>query len=244
MKIKVVLIPLVLAVLAFNSCVFISRQATLAALAKERFTVNINSPNVEAGEIEAQFNRAFPLTGVAKHDISVAYYPFEDAVCLQFKSNTVTYNQFWDRKGRDSFITALKKYNEDFTNQKLRNRNSNKTKNLYGKIDESYLVWYTHRFSLIYRGNMEVELGYYFKDGSPFFAVTLLEALYKSPSLDAEKDEYSPIIPIFFTRAQAEELAETFDQEFLMSLVPEEYLQILNRNANRRTDDAPDFDSL
>ena len=245
MKIKAIFIIISAALLvsALNSCAFIDRQARAAAAAKERFTVNFNSPTIEAGNIEAQFNRPFPLTGLNKSDIPVTYYPFEDAVSLQFKSNTVTYHQFWDRRGRIAFVEALKKYNEDFTNQKLRNRN-NRTKNQYGKIDESFLIWYTHRYSLIYTGNMEVELGYYFRDGSPFFAATLLEAEYKSPALDAERDDNSPVIPIFFTRTQAEELAQIFDQEYLRSITPDAYLQTINRNAGRRANNTPDSDNF
>jgi len=202
----------------------------------------MNSPYITAGSIEAQFNRPFPLSGVSKEDVNVIYYPFEDAVCLQFKSNTVSYNQFWDRKGRIAFLAALEKYKEDFTNQRLKSRNNNKTKSQYGKIDESYLVWNTYRYSLSYRGNMEVELGYYFRDNSPFFAVTLLEAEYISPSLDKERDDTSPVIPIFFTRAQAEELAQIFDQDFLTSITPDAYQTAVNRN--RRGDSTADYDSF
>jgi len=247
MKIKnisIFFLALVLTLLALNSCAFLDRQARAAAAAKQRFTVNASSPFVEAGEIEAQFNKPFPLPGLAKNDIKVTYYPFEDAVCLQFRSNTVTYNQFWHRAGRTAFLAALKKYNEDFTSQKLRNRNNTKSKAHYATIDGFYLTWYAYRFSTVSSGNMKMHLGYYFRDNSPFFAVTQMEAFFQSPALDKEKDEYSPEIPIFFTRAQAEELAQIFDQDFLTGITPEAYQQSLNRAAARRTSDEPDFDSF
>jgi len=245
MKIKnisIFFLAFALSALTLNSCAFIDKHARAAAAAKEKFTVNVNSPYITAGNIEAQFNRAFPLPGVSKENIAVIYYPFDDAVCLQFKSNFISYQQFWDRRGRIAYLSALEKYNQDFTNQKLKSRNNNKTKNLYGRIDESFLIWYMHRYSTTYSGNMGVELGYYFRDNSPFFAVTLLEADYISPTFDKEKNSSSPVIPIFFTRAQAEELAQMFDQDFLTSITPDAYRQSLNRS--RRTSDEPDFDSF
>jgi hypothetical protein len=68
---------------------------------------------------------------------------------------------------------------------------------------------------------MNIELGYYFRDRAPFFAITQLEAHYESPTFFRDDDMISPEIPIFFTRAQAEELAEFFSQDFLQTLAPD-----------------------
>jgi len=244
MKIKFIFtLSAVLTVLSFNSCAFLNRQGQALALSRQRFTVNTSAPFVEAGEIEAQFNKPFPMTGISKNDIKITYYPFDDAVCLQYRINTVTYNQFWHRRGRDEFLTALKKYNEDFTSQKLVNKNT-KSKTQYGTVEDFYLIWQSHRFSERTRGNMKMHFGYYFRENSPYFAITQMEALHQDRVQDREKDEYSPEIPIFFTRAQAEKLAEIFDQEYLQSIIPEAYRQSLERNANRRTNDDPDFDTF
>jgi hypothetical protein len=246
MKIRIVqAVTLFLAVSALGSCAFFNRQAKLAALAKQRFSVNESSPNVEIGGIEAQFNRPFPLSGVEKKDIAVTYYPFEDAVCLQFRSNSVTYNQFWHRAGRAAYVKAMEKYNEDFSNQRLKARNNSRTKTQYGASGGLFLIWYAYeRLSVHASGNMEMQLGYYFRENAPFFAVTQMEAFFESPSLEKENNEYSSEIPIFLTRAQADRLAGIFDQEYLQSVIPEMYIPALNRNANRRTDNTPDFDSF
>ncbi len=215
---KIVLILLL--VLSLSSCTFLRRQADLAEQKKPPFTVDLSSPRVPAGQIEAQFNRAFPATGIRKSDVNVIYFPEEDAVCLQFRLNSYTYHQFWHSAGREAFLTALNNYNNDFDGQKLRNRNT-RTKKQYGTVEECYVTWQMASLTVLARGNMEIELGYYFRDDSPFFAITQMEAYFESPTLDREKDDVSPEIPMFLTRAQAEELAALFSQDYLSSIAPD-----------------------
>jgi len=207
-------------VLSINSCAIFKKEILRREQIVPPLTVELNSPNVQIGQIEAQFNRAFPLTGIQKRDINVSYYPYEDAVCLQFKLNTLTYNMFWHRAGRELFVKALAKYSDEFAAQKLTNRN-NRTKSEYGTVENNYLIWYMSSFTTRAKGNMNTELGYYFRENSPFFAITLLEAYFTSPTLDKNDDQTSPIIPVFFTRSQAEELAAFFDAEYLRSLAPD-----------------------
>jgi len=214
------IISILLLAFSLNSCAYINKQADIAEQKRARYTVDMRSPQVPAGQIDAQFNRAFPATGITKRNVTVTYFPYEDAVCLQFRSNMVTYSQFWHRPARVAFLAALNKYNEDFSAQKLRNRNT-KTRNQYGAAESCYVVWQMYAYSRQASGNMEIELGYYFREGSPFFAVTQMPALFESPTLDRNDNETSPEIPIFFTKAQAEELAALFDQGFLEGLAPE-----------------------
>jgi len=214
------IVPILLVVLSINSCSMLKKEILRRDQIVPPLTVDLNSPQIQVGQIEAQFNRAFPLTGIRKSEVTVSYFPYEDAVCLRFRLNTITYQQFWHRAGRDAYIKALEKYNDDFVAQKLTNRNT-KTKNQYGTVEGSYLVWSMTNFTTRARGNMDLELGYYFREESPFFAVTLLEAYFKSPTLEKENDQTSPIIPIFFTRSQAEELAAMFDESYLRSLAPD-----------------------
>ena len=212
---------ILLIVLSLSSCSIFQKEILRRGQLVPPFTVDLRSPQMPAGQIEAQFNRAFPLTGIIKREINVSYFPYEDAVCLQFRLNTLTYNMFWHKTGREAFVKALAKYNDDFSAQKLTNRNNNRTKDQYGTVDDFYLIWYMSNFTTRARGNMEVEFGYYFREDSPFFSVTLLEAYFKSPTMDKDDDQTSPIIPVFFTRSQAEELAAFFDDSYLRSLAPD-----------------------
>jgi hypothetical protein len=237
----IILLAIILPVITLSSCVFledfIQKERTIKAQNRIKFTVDVYAPNVELSSIEAQFNRPFPMMGIAKQDLKAAYYPFEDAVCLQYRLNGYTYYQFWHKDGRDAFVKALETYKEEYSAQKLKNRN-NKTKTQYGVIKESYLRWHSFSVTQPATGNMEMEIGYYFKDGSPFFAVTQLEALFENPSLRPEDNASSPEIPIYFTRAQADELAGIFSQDYLVSITPEDYLQAI-QNSNRRPEILP-----
>jgi hypothetical protein len=206
--------------ISLNSCEFIKRQAMLADERRQRYTVELNSPQVPIGEIQAQFNNQFPLPGVRSLDILVIYYPYEDAVCLNYRFNSITYHQFIHKEGRDAFVKALGQYNLDFENRKLREGRNHRTKSQYGTIKECYLYWQQWTILTQYSGNMDMELGYYFRDSSPFFAITQLQAFYRSPTLDASRNNTSAEIPIFFSRAQAAELAALFDQELLQSVSP------------------------
>jgi hypothetical protein len=244
-------ITIIILALTLNSCAFLQnsyqsfrgfflKERDLAAVNRIKFTVDLKSPSVDIGQIEAQLNRPFPQMGLAKHDIKTAYFPFEDAVCLEYRINGYYYYQFWHKNGRDAFRNALEIYTEDYSTQKLKNKN-NKTKIQYGTIKDSYLRWQAFNLTMAATGNMEMYLGYYFRDGAPFFSVTQMEAFFKNPSLNKDDDKYSPEIPIFFTRTQADELAALFDHDYLVSITPEVYLEAI-QESQRRIDETPDMD--
>jgi len=197
----------------------------------------MRSPQVPIGETEAYFNTAFG--GMKKADVTGIYFPIEDAFCLRYKINTLTFHQFWTRSGRDMYISALEQYNEAFDSKNLI-RNSSKTRNLYGTF-LGFLVWQEFAFTVQSRGNMEMELGYYFRKGSPFFTIGQGEAHFKNA--DSKKDRVSGEKPMYLTRAQAEEIAAFFDQEMLISSIPAELLLIMQSTATeRRASASSDFD--
>jgi hypothetical protein len=210
-------IPLTLIVLTFGSCAFFNKQIAIAKAKPVPFSVDRDSPNVAVGQIEAQFNNAFPVPGIRKLAVNVFYYPYEDAVCLNFRINSVTYYQFWHKEGRSAYAEALQKYNDDFSARKLQTSRTNRTKNRYGTVDDFYLIWQLQAYSVPIKGNMEMEFGYYFREGSPFFSVTQLTSLYDDP-IDTSRNTSSPEIPMFFSREQAQLLAAVFSQDFLESL--------------------------
>jgi len=214
-------ISILLLVLSLNSCAFFKKQAELAGQKEAPFTVDLRSTKVPAGETGAQFDNPVPLMPLKQVDVNVIYFPDEDAVCLQYKSNGYTFYQFWDSDGRDAFVKALDKYNEDFLDKKLRNSISGKTRNQYGTTG-GYLIWQSGSFGVQAKGSMDMELGYYFREKAPFFTVTQGEAQFENYLTDEEdKDMSSGERPMFFTRSQAAEVAAFFDQGFLDSITPE-----------------------
>jgi len=183
---------------------------------RERFIVSLTSPHIELGEIELQFDTFLSLSGLKKEKISVLYYPQEDAVCLRFRYELVTYHQFWNRKGRQEFITALEKYNEDYDARELIT-NTRRSRRIYGLV-EGYLIWQMYSFTTQARAQSYVDLGYMFKDRAPYFTIYQRQAEYMEGH---SRDNYrtSAIVTKYFTRSQAAELAEFFKPEFLQNIV-------------------------
>jgi hypothetical protein len=181
----------------------------------ERFVVNLASPQLNAGSAEAEFEQFISFGKLKKGDIAVHYYPADDALRLQYKVDFITYNQFWSKSGREVFIKALEQYKEDYEQRNLVKSNQ-KTKRIYGTV-LGFLAWKTTRFSVQATGNPKIELGYYFKSKSPYFAITQREASYED-NFSRDNNKTSPNIVIYFTRNQAENLAALFDQEYLQGL--------------------------
>ena len=184
--------------------------------AKEPFSVELNSVRLPAGTVDAQFDRFLFIGGLKKDNITVEYFPREDAVCLQYRKDFITYYQFWDNDARDAFLTALGKYKEDYTTRKL-GKGGRKTKRNYGSV-ESYLIWQSSSFTVQAKAPMNIEMGYFFKDNAPFFTINQGEADYEDP-VTRDSNRTSQEITIYFTRAQADNLAALFDPYYLRGLI-------------------------
>jgi len=182
----------------------------------EVFTVDWNSPKIKIGELETQFDTFLSIGGIKKSVINIFYYPREDAVSVQYIYNLTTYHQFWSRSGRAAFINALAKYKDEYEARSLNSRGSSRTMKEYGIVN-GYLIWQLTRFTVRAMANMNVELGYSFKNRNPYFAVNQREAEYIDP-ISRDNNRTSSTITMFFTRAQADELAALFDQEYLNGL--------------------------
>jgi len=213
--------------------VFLALSLALAACGtvrtpKKEFIVDINSPKVEIGSFETQINRLLSIGGMRKINVAVFYYPQDDAVCLKYTADLMTYYQFWNAEGRAAYISALAQYNEDYA---ARNLVSNKlsTFRQYNTV-QGYLVWQLHQYSLKAMANMDVELGYSFRNRFPYFTVNQREAEYIS-AIGSDDNRTSPTIPMFFTRAQAEDLAVLFDPELLQAFAA-------NRSSRPAADDS------
>jgi hypothetical protein len=213
MKIKI--IPLFFLVFMLIGCSSIKKQIDIAKQREVKFKVDLKSPKVPIGTVEAQLDRAF--MGLKKVSVKVTYSPTEDATCLEFKRNTVTNYQFFNRSNRNAFLKALEKYIEDYEAKKLIDKKI--TRKQYGS-DEGYLIWKITKVSDQYHANMDFSFGYLFREKSPFFTVTQGEAVYENIFAYTEEERYltNGEFQLFFTRAQAMELATYFDQQFLRDL--------------------------
>jgi len=186
----------------------------------EDFTVSLNSPQITIGEVDVQFETLMGLGKLKKQTAFVLFFPKEDVVCLKYKYELYTFHQFWNKKGRLNFISALQKYNEDYDARNLQKGNS-KSQLKYGII-RSYLIWQMFSFTVQARGNMNIELGYTFKDKSPYFTLHQRSAEYIDDK-SRDNNKTSPIITVYFTRAQAAELSALFEQYVIQGDIQDEY---------------------
>jgi hypothetical protein len=215
MKIKI--ISLLLLVFTVIGCKTIKRQIEIAEQREPKFKATLRSPKVSVGQVEAQLDRS--LFGLKKLKVNVTYSPVEDALCIEFKRNTVTNYQFYNRTNRSDFLKALEKYIDDYDNRNLVNNNKT-TKKQYGDSDEGYLIWKLTKVSEQYYANIDFSFGYLFKEKSPFFTITQGEAIFENifAKTKDEKINTNGEFQLFFTRAQALDLANYFDPEFIQNL--------------------------
>ena len=206
--------------IAFYTAAVFLVLCSCATTPKNRFTVDPFSLKYPAGVVDAQCDKLLS-SEVQKKEVSVSYLPDEDAVCLESRIDFVTYYQYWDRLGREGFKTALERYKVDYEQRNLSAKNGRKERQMYGTV-RGYLAWQAIGLaSDLAQGPIELDVGYTFKGNpknkTPYFTITQNEAEYIFME-GASRKVTSPRIKLYFTRAQADELAIIFDQEFLSGL--------------------------
>jgi len=177
----------------------------------ENFTVSMSSPQIMVGEVELQMDTLMGLGKLKKQNVTVLYFPKEDAFCLKYRFEFYTFHQFWSKKGRIYFLNALQKYNEDYNARDL--QKSSKSHLKYGTV-RGYLVWQMFKYTIQAHANMNVDLGYIFKDNSPYFTIHQCDAEYID-SVSRDSNRTSQVVTMYFTRAQAAELAALFEQQIV-----------------------------
>jgi hypothetical protein len=190
---------------------------------KKPFTVDLRAPRNQIAKIDAYFDKFFSIGGINKDDITVYYYPADDAVGMEFNIQLAESCLFLDESGREAFISALERYKGEYEQRTLVTKGK-KTREMYGSV-EGFLAWKKTRISIQAYGNLKVFFGYQFKESirenvkenAAFFTVTQMESNYED-SMSRSRNQTSPITMIYFTRAQAERLAALFNQQYLNSL--------------------------
>ena len=197
--------------LVLFTALFICGCSSLDKIEKEEFIVDLNSVQIHLGEIDLQLDKF--MGGLKRESVNIIYFPREDAVCLNFRQDLTTYHQFWNREGRELFLNSLTQYGEDYAERNLENKKPRTTRQIYGNT-EGYLTWRTHRFGMIGKANMIVGMGYLFKDRAPYFVIYQNKTESTEQSATQNNMECQPIT-MYFTRAQAGELAVFFQQHIL-----------------------------
>jgi len=148
-------------------------------------------------------------------DVEVTLHPRKNEVILEFRHNMITHRLFWSEAARQQFRAAFDSYSDDFDNKRLVT-DYRKSRAAYGKNTLRY-EWETFKYSTTYFSTPPIEFGYRFMDKAVYFTVFLRSA--KEESSETSRNNDSQQYSVYFTRAQAEELAHLFDQDYLLELV-------------------------
>ena len=167
------------------------------------------------GTAEVEFDRPFS-SKVNKVVIEAIFHPRLNAVSLEFKYQLLKYRQFWDSPARKQFAASLELYKRDFEDRKLID-NYRKTRDIYGRT-KGRVEWEAFKFTKTRVANPTIELGYRYKENTPFFATLMRGTKEETSELDNSATN-SAQINMYFTRAQADEMAKLFDQDYLMELL-------------------------
>jgi hypothetical protein len=184
------------------------------------FSVRLDSPKISAGSFEAQFEKLVDIGELRKANVIVDYYPLDDAVCLQYRLDFMTYYLFWDRNARDTFVKALDRYKEDYDQRNLQPKGNKKTKTQYDNV-EAYLIWQAAKYMVRSFTPVNIGFGYYIRTVSKnrvaFFTIYQPEAIFIDEMSKNEKRE-SNVITMYLSKMQGDILAGLFDQNFLKGL--------------------------
>jgi len=168
------------------------------------------------GSVEVQFDR-FMSSKVNKVVIETVFHPRYNTVSLEFKYELLRYRQFWDEPARKQFAASLELYKRDFDDRKLID-SYRKTRDVYGKV-KGRVEWEAFKYTKTRTSNPTIEIGYKFKENTPFFTTLMRSAKEVMNEEDSSSAMNSQQINMYFTRAQADELVKIFDQAYLLELL-------------------------
>jgi hypothetical protein len=197
--------------------ILLSCALSLSCTTSPKEVVVADTDPLDAGVVDGGVAAYFP-TRIKQIPLTLTYDPRNNVVCIQFSYQTVTYRQYWDSANRIRFISAVERYHADYEARNLPERKRRKSRRAYDTL-KGLSTWGAFKFMINSRSSPRIYLGYTFRDNSPYFLVTQMPAKNELSSKNSEQNSLQ--IELYFTRAMAEALAEIFDQNYLVSLVPD-----------------------
>lgn len=165
------------------------------------------------------------LDGITKVDCSFTISNKSKTAGLSNKYMGVYYYLTFDESGRKAFRMAYEQYIKDFENKKLI-RKTNKTIKVYGKAS-SRVEWGSVKNSTPNAANLKVNLGYEFKNNSPYFKISsaaVVNANYDRAPTTLPRE--SARIEYYFTKAQAKALYDFLAEDNLAKYLEVQYVDI------------------
>jgi hypothetical protein len=197
------------------SCNTFERRAARVRSSHPNFIADLDP--ISVGAVSGQFQKLLS-SSLEKKDINVYFMPRTDEVYLEFKYQTLTFRQYWEKADRLKFVTALELYKKDYANRTLKLKGS-RARRVYGHFDGK-TEWgqVNTSFLMNSRAFPKMELGYRFKKESPYFTV-YMQAAPDVLNLDDGLERDSLDVMLYLTRAQGDELVALFDQQYLLSFL-------------------------
>jgi len=209
MKQLTALIPVSVALLLVLSCQSVD-------LTKKYPNMVANAEPFSVGSAEVQLDRFFS-SKVNKVKIETVFHPRLNMVSLEFRFELIKYRQFWDETARKQFAASLELYKRDYEDRTLIDSHR-KTRDAYGKV-KGRVEWEAFKFTKTRVSNPTIEIGYRFKEKTPFFTTLMRSAREIISNGDNSNPVDSQQISMYFTRAQADEMVKLFDQAYLLELL-------------------------
>jgi hypothetical protein len=216
------------AVILGNAVILFFLSCGSVDLSKKYPNMVANVNPFPVGSAEAQFDR-FLSQKIRKGEIQVVFHPRLNAVSLEFKHDLYTYRQFWDEAARKQFAASLELYKKDFEEKKLIDKHR-KTRAVYGNV-KGRLEWELSKYTKTRISNPRIEMGYRFKENTPFFAALMRPAKEVMTEGDRNNPVNSQSVYLYFTRAQADQVVMLFDQAYLIGLLKERTNDIIDNSA-------------
>jgi hypothetical protein len=199
----------------FVSCSTFERRAAATRASHPNFIADLDP--VSVGAISGQLQKLLS-SSLEKKDVNVYFVPRTDEVYLEFKYQTLTFRQYWEKTDRLKFVTALERYKKDFAARAL-NLKGARARRVYGNFDGK-TEWgqVNTSFLMNSRAFPNMELGYQFKKKNPYFTVNM-QAAPDVLNLGDGFERDSLDVMLYLSKAQGDELAALFDQQYLLSFL-------------------------
>lgn len=175
------------------------------------------------------------VTGKLKLEDAIIIYNIETGL-IGFSANyqVGTYHVLFNEATRKVFRTAVANYLANFENKTLI-RNTKKTYKTYGECPTK-IHWSTFTKQLVNHANSKVQFGYEFRNGSPFFSITVLSSENIAHEKSRSTIETNVPLHFYFTKAQASQMAELLSEEKIdEALAP--YLNVMEPDGSPKTDE-------
>jgi hypothetical protein len=142
---------------------------------------------------------------------SLVYDKTENTAGIQYRSNLGGYNLLMNEATRRVLADAVKQYLSDFDN-KILSRKTRASYKVYGEYP-CRIEWGMFAQAASNYADTKMQMGYMFKNKSPYFTLTVWETKNSRYQVTTSNDEDLQTTYIFMTKEQAQDLCSKLSDE-------------------------------